>query len=407
MDIAIDPNAATRPDLQATEIVERKGLGHPDSLCDSLAEELSLALGRFYLERFGAVLHHNVDKALLRGGQARPAFGGGEVVEPIELYLAGRAVTNVQGVAVPVEALARESCRSWVKAHLHALDPDRHLRVHPLVGPGSAELVALFERKRENAAPLANDTSCGVGFAPLSALERTALAVEGRLNGEGTRRHRPAVGEDVKVMGVRHRGRVSLTVAAAMVGRHLRHLDDYLAHKAWVADTVRELAQRTMGREVEVAVNAADDAEAGEVYLTVTGTSAEAGDDGEAGRGNRVNGLITPYRPMTLESAAGKNPMSHVGKLYNIAAGLMAEAIVAEVPDVAAAECYLVSRIGRPIDEPQAVDVRLALKQPARAAPPGVEAIVRRHVAGTRDLWRRLHSGEIAIGRWPLGAGTP
>jgi S-adenosylmethionine synthetase len=50
------------------------------------------------------------------------------------------------------------------------------------------------------------------------------------------------------------------------------------------------------------------------VYLTVTGTSAEAGDDGEVGRGNRVNDLITPYRPISLEAAAGKNPVTHVGQ---------------------------------------------------------------------------------------------
>ncbi len=99
-------------------------------------------------------------------------------------------------------------------------------------------------------------------------------------------------------------------------------------------------------------MNAADPAshsDAGDVFLTVTGTSAEAGDDGEVGRGNRTCGLITPYRSITLEAAAGKNPVSHVGKLYNLVASRIAAAITAEIPDVPDAACVLVSQIGRPV----------------------------------------------------------
>src|SRR5450756_525052 len=77
------------------EVVERKGLGHPDSICDALAETLSRSLCLEYRDRFGKVLHHNVDKALLSGGRAAPAFGGGSVLAPMNIYLAGRAVINV------------------------------------------------------------------------------------------------------------------------------------------------------------------------------------------------------------------------------------------------------------------------------------------------------------------------
>ena len=90
------PSPASLP----LEIVERKGLAHPDSLCDALAENLSVALSRYYIERFGIILHHNVDKALLCGGAARAAFGGGEVMEPIDIYLAGRATGEFKGIEV-------------------------------------------------------------------------------------------------------------------------------------------------------------------------------------------------------------------------------------------------------------------------------------------------------------------
>src|SRR5512135_1369163 len=92
------------------EIVERKGLGHPDTICDALAEEFSRALCRYYVDGFGAVLHHNVDKALLFGGATRPAFGGGEMLAPIEIYLAGRATEEFRGSHIPIGELADRSC---------------------------------------------------------------------------------------------------------------------------------------------------------------------------------------------------------------------------------------------------------------------------------------------------------
>ncbi|HLB80056.1 MAG TPA: methionine adenosyltransferase, partial [Dongiaceae bacterium] len=366
--------------------------------------EVSRVLSRFYCERFGFVLHHNVDKALLRGGAARPAFGGGEVLQPIDFYLAGRATTDYKGVTVPVAELAVEACRGWLRRNLRTLDAERHFRVHCLIRPGSVDLAELFERQRRTGVALANDTSCGVGFAPLSQLETIALSVERRLNAAAVKQMRPAIGEDIKVMGVRRGAQLGLTVASAAVGRHLAGMEDYLANKAWIAETARAVAGETTDRPVAVEVNTADGPSPDSIYLTVTGTSAEAGDDGEAGRGNRVNGLITPYRPMTMESAAGKNPISHVGKLYNIAAGLIAETVVAEVPEAAAAECYLVSRIGQPIDEPQIAEVRLWPRAPRPAAffTPAVEPIVRRRLVELRELWRDILSGAVGLDRWPL-----
>jgi S-adenosylmethionine synthetase len=382
------------------EIVERKGVGHPDTICDALTEALSHALCRFYIERFGLILHHNVDKALLWGGAARPAFGGGEVVAPIELYIAGRATRDARGVAVPVEALAVETSRAWLRANVPALDPERHVRIHTLIRPSSPDLVALFERQRSAGVALANDTSFGVGFAPLDPLERAVLSVERRLNAPATRAAHPEVGPDVKVMGMRAGDAMRLTVACAQVGRHLRDLADYFAAKARVRALALEAAREVAGAaDVEVAVNTADGETAESVYLTVTGTSAEGGDDGQVGRGNRVNGLITPYRPMSLEAAAGKNPVTHVGKLYNLLAGRIAHAIADGVPGVLEAQCYLLSRIGAPIDAPQVFDVRLRLADPGALASlrARVEAIAHDELAGIHHLWMRVLAGECPV----------
>ena len=343
----------------AVEIVERKGLGHPDTICDALAETLSRNLCREYRNRFGAVLHHNVDKALLCGGRAAPAFGGGSVIEPINIYLAGRAVAEVGGKVLPINEMAVEGSRAWMRANLHALDAERHVHIHELIRPGSQDLRGLFSQRGLKGVPLANDTAIGVSYAPLSPLERLVLAVEKRINERDRNREHSAWGEDVKVMGVRRGTAVRLTVACAMIGRYLAHIDDYLAEKAAVTQMVHELAIEHGFSDCQVSVNSADCPKTNTVYLTVTGTSAEAGDDGQVGRGNRVNGLITPCRPMCIEAVAGKNPVSHVGKIYNVLAREIAETLVGTVSEIAAAQCMIVGQIGTPITEPAIVHIKL------------------------------------------------
>jgi S-adenosylmethionine synthetase len=384
---------------QPVEIVERKGLGHPDSICDAVAEEVSLALSRFYMERFGFVLHHNVDKVLLRGGAARPAFGGGHVEQPMDLYLAGRATQRYAGVDIPVEELAIGSARAWLSAHLHALDVLHHVKVHCLIRPGSSDLVDLFERERRGGLRLANDTSMGVGFAPLTPLESAVLAAE-----QGLRQGAPSErGEDTKVMGVRVAGRSELTTACAFVDRHLRDLDAYLDARRRAGDAVRSAASVALGAEPRVDVNAADDPATGSVYMTVTGTSAEAGDDGQTGRGNRGNGLMTPGRPMTLESIAGKNPINHVGKLYNVIAMRIAESLVKEIEEVQEAHVLVVCRIGAPIGEPQVVNARLRVEQPGRTkdVAPRAREIVLAGFEGLGSLWEDLLFRNLSTGERP------
>jgi S-adenosylmethionine synthetase len=251
---------------------------------------------------------------------------------------------------------------------------------------------------------LANDTSIGVGFAPLSELERAVLRAEEALQTPAVRRDDPALGEDVKVMGVREGGTLRLAVACALIGRHLPDLDAYRAARARAARIAEQAARAETARPVAVDANAGDDDERGRIYLTVTGTSAESGDDGEAGRGNRANGLITPQRPMTLESVAGKNPVGHVGKLYNLAAGLLAERLVAQLPDAAEAHVLLVSRIGAPVDAPWLVDVRLRRVggAPPEALAGAVEEIARSEVGRIPALADELLDGRLALDRWPL-----
>jgi len=392
VDLVLESVPASEHTL-GVEIVERKGIGHPDTICDAVAERFSVALSRFYLERFGTILHYNVDKALLCGGASVAIFGGGEVLEPIDVYLAGRAIVEARGVRVPIEDLAVEATREWFSGHLHALDPHRHVRVHCLVRPGSADLAQLFARSK--AVPVANDTSMGVGYAPLTRLERAVIDLEESLNAPSFIAEQPAHGEDVKVMAVRHGSDVSVTLARAFVSKHVPSLDAYMEEKR----VVRACAEAIFaGVPLDVKVNAADAADGSSVYLTVTGTSAECGDDGEVGRGNRGNGLISPRRPMSLEALAGKNPVTHVGKLYNVLAREVAEDVVAHVSAVTYAECYLVSRIGAPIDEPSIAHVRITSAAPPTPAETRlIEDIVGARLAGISQLSERLAAGGVRL----------
>lgn len=380
-----------------TEVVERKGLGHPDTLCDALAEHLSVQLSRYYLEHFGTVLHHNVDKALLSAGTSQPWFGGGEVSEPIDLYLGGRATLEVQGKPVPADEIAVEGTKQWLREHMPQLDLERHVRIHPKLRPGSSELTALFDAGASGP-PRANDSSIGVGFAPLTGLERLVLDVEERLNSREFLAVHPEAGRDVKVMGYRYGRNYALTVARAFVAPNLANLDEYLEAKLSVLSSVQAFGDE-LGAPVACVVNARDEPHNGALFLTVAGTSAEAGDDGQVGRGNRPNGLITPHRPMSLEAVAGKNPVNHTGKLYNVLARDLAHDIVAQVPGARGATCFLMSQIGMRVDDPRLVQVILDHEDPAAAEryQGQIQELLQSHLAGLPRLTERLVAGQVRL----------
>ncbi len=381
------------------EIVERKGIGHPDTICDALAENLSRNLCHWYLEHMGEVLHHNVDKALLRGGSAHAFFGGGEILEPIEIYLTGRATTLARGLEVPIAKIAIEGSRKWLKEHLHALDVENHVRIHCLVRQGSADLTDLFERHSQQRVPKANDTSFGVGYAPASPLELAVLEGGHVLDRTAGGPTCPGRGEDTKIMAIRRNDNVEFTIACAMIAPNIDDADAY----GQECDSIRNDLNGVFGRHgfvnSKIAVNAADDPQHDSYYLTVTGTSAEAGDDGQVGRGNRASGLITPYRPMSLEAVCGKNPVNHVGKLYNIAAAEIANRLVEECALIETAHCCLVSQIGRPITEPAAVDIAISTIDSSLTGEhrEAVQDIVASVLSNLPLMFERFMKGEVQL----------
>ena len=393
--IRVQPAAGRAVEDQEVEIVERKGVGHPDSICDGVAENVSRALAREYLDRFGTVLHYNTDETQLVAGDAAPAFGGGEVLEPIYLLIVGRATKEYEGQTFPAESVALETAREYLAEQFPYLDVGSDIVVDVRLGEGSGDLQTVFGE--EGAVPMANDTSYGVGHAPLTETERIVYNTERRLDTEYAEEN-PVVGPDVKVMGKREGDAIDVTVAVATVDQHVADMDDYRATIADVRGYVSDVAGEYTDREVTVHVNTADDYDEGSIYITTTGTSAEQGDDGSVGRGNRANGLITPNRPMSMEATSGKNPVNHIGKIYNLLSTEIARSVVDDVDGIRQLQIRLLSQIGRPIDEPHVADASVITEPGVSLSDidAEVEAAINAELAAVTDVTQRVIDGELS-----------
>ncbi len=363
---------------QKVEIVERKGLGHPDSLCDGIADAVSVALCREYKKRCGMILHHNTDKIQLVAGRSNPRYGGGEIISPIYILLGGRATREFEGEEIPVDVIALRAAREYLRRNVRNLDVDRYVVVDSKLGRGSSDLLTVFKEK-ESEIPVANDTSFGVAHAPLSEIESIALNIESRVMSD-YRYRESAIGEDMKVMALRDGDRITLTVGDAFVSRYVDDYDHYESIKEGLKQFVTDVAEEYTTRTVTTAVNRADTPTS--VYITVTGTSAEMGDDGAAGRGNRCNGLITPNRPISMEGAAGKNPVNHTGKLYNLLAIQIANEIVDTVEGIQEVYIKILSEIGRRIDDPKIATAQIIPKSAGAES-----AAIEHKVARIMDEW--------------------
>ena len=348
---------------QEVEIVERKGIGHPDSISDGIAESVSRALCQVYMEKFnGKIMHHNTDEVQITAGESDPHFGGGEIIKPIDILLTGRGVSEYEGKKIGIDRIAITAAKEYLKKNIINLDVESSTVVECKIGSGSGDLVDVFKR---DGMPSSNDTSFGVGFAPFSETEQIVLATEELLNSKDFKKKYPQIGEDIKVMGLRENNKIILTTAVAMVSKFVDGIDTYLNVKEEIQNIITDLALKKTDREVETFINTGDDnsckSEKG-YYLTVTGTSAEMGDDGSVGRGNRANGLITPNRPMSMEATSGKNPINHVGKIYNLLSNKMAQDITKELDGVKQVHIMLLSQIGKPIDHPKAASAQIIVE---------------------------------------------
>jgi S-adenosylmethionine synthetase len=398
--ILVDVLKQTPLEEQKLEIVERKGIGHPDCICDSIMDRISVRLCQEYLKKAGVILHHNIDKSLLAAGESETMFGGGKIKKPMLLVIGDRATFDVDGERIPVEDLAVKTAKQWFKERLRFVDPEEHVKYQVELKPGHPELMDIFKRKGRLLG--ANDTSAAVGYAPMTQLEQIVLATEKHLNSPDFKKKFPESGEDIKIMGCRQNGELRLTIAMAFVDRFVKSESDYFKKKVAVHEAITEFVKKKADFDkVTVELNTLDVKGRGVkgVYITVLGSSCDGGDSGQVGRGNRTNGVIPLNRPFCSEAAAGKNPVSHVGKIYNTLTHKIAAEVCKQVSGLEEVYIWLLSQIGKPIDQPAVAAAQVVMKSNNSFASvkDDIQEVVNHELENIDKFTEELAKGKIPV----------
>jgi S-adenosylmethionine synthetase len=376
------------------EIVERKGIGHPDTICDLLMNQVSIELSKLYLKETGSVQHHNMDKGMLVAGQAENKFGGGRITKPMKLILGDRATSEVNGKKIPVGDLSITTAKSWFEKNLRFVK-EENVEYQVEIGPTSSELQSVFDDPNSFTA---NDTSVLVGYAPFTNTEDIVLETEQFINSKNFKDEFPESGEDVKVMGFRNGNDMDVTVAMAFVDKFVESEKHYIKQKKEMHQKIEEFLRKKDQFRVNLNINCLDNKNKGidGLYLTVLGTSADSADSGEVGRGNKANRVISPSRPAGAEATAGKNPVSHIGKIYNALSFKIADEIHKNVNEVDEVFVWMYNVIGRPVNEPKAVIVQPIVENNFKSKEK-IEEIVNKNLSNIKQFCNELISGKIHI----------
>ena len=377
------------------EIVERKGIGHPDTICDLVMEEIEVSLSRLYLQATGIVQHHNMDKALLVAGQTENRFGGGKITKPMKFILGDRATFGKNIPRLQIEDVITKTAMSWFENNLRFVKKE-HMQYDLEIGQASQELHSIFGASKEITA---NDTSALVGYAPLTKTESAVLQTEKYINSKEFKSEFRESGEDVKVMGFRNNDSLELTIAMAFVDSHVSSEQNYFERKDEMTQAITDLHKKLgQFQDVKIVINNLDKKGQGldGLYLTVLGTSADSSDSGEVGRGNRANQLISLSRPSGSEAIAGKNSISHIGKIYNMLCFRLADEIYNKVPDIDEVFVWMYNVIGQPINKPKAIIVQPVTKKETLQVSE-INDIIEENLSRMDDFCKYLMSGKAQV----------
>jgi S-adenosylmethionine synthetase len=378
------------------EIVERKGIGHPDTICDLVMNQVSIDLSKLYLKETGAIQHHNMDKALLVAGQSESNFGGGKIIKPMKMILGDRATFDIGERKLPIGDLAIQTAKEWFEKNLRFVN-DEHVEYQVEIGVTSKELQSIFENTRSFAA---NDTSVLVGYAPFTETESIVLNTEQHINSKQFKDNFPESGEDVKVMGFRDANHVDLTIATAFVDKFISSENQYFQRKEEMLQEINEFLKKNYSMEITTNMNCLDSKNRGMsgLYLTVLGTSADSADSGQVGRGNMASRVISPSRPAGSEATAGKNPVSHIGKIYNALSFKIANEIHTKVSGLDEVCVWMYNVIGRPVNDPKAVIVQPTIVGQLHDAEKNqINEIVENNLQNIHEFCNELISGKHPI----------
>lgn len=335
------------------EVVERKGVGHPDTLADGIAELASIRYSRHCLDTVGAVLHHNLDKVAVFGGRAAFSDTDGVYDRPLRVVFGGRISTSFAGQELPVREILEHAAVDHLRTALPGFDRVQLEVRHETTN--SSKFSHWFAPRSlddlpERPSPFSNDTAYLVGSAPGTVTEAVALLAEAWF------RRNAWAGSDIKALAVRNGATWTVTVCVPALAGYLNSSAQFAEAVTSAASELTDLlAQRLPGR-VSVLCNTRD-SRIGPIsgqYFTLSGSAVDYGEDGLVGRGNARTGVISGAHLAGNEATFGKNPAYHVGKVGGWLADTAAHAVATEFGPCRIA---LLWRNGARYDEPASIEI--------------------------------------------------
>ncbi len=387
------------------EVVERKGIGHPDSLADIIAEDFSNKYSLYCLEQFGVVLNYWFDKVTISGGVCDLGFGRCDVLKPITIYLFGRVTTKFANHEIPFEDMFKESCLSVFRQIFGDTYPKESINfffdVNSALGadhektyysPNSVDSLKTFENFT------ANDTVVCHGYAPYTKTETICIAIENFLNSDSFKNKYRATGWDIKVLIIRESNSYRITVCVPFIATKTKSHEFYLNSKNEIKKEISEFLQTgdffSSNDSYEIYLNTKDRDNL--AYLVAYGSAADKGDYGAVGRGNRYSGVISVNRGTNVEAVNGKNSRNHSGKLYTVLSHSLASFVYNKTGEPC--QVIITTDNGRPLSDPTMVVVHFDNK--GFNLNQGDDLIIKKHIKMVFDEIEKLSS--LIISRNPV-----
>lgn len=399
---------------QEFEVVETKGKGHPDNICDTLAEKISANYSKYCVEHYGVILRHMIDKLSILGGGSKVYFGKGEMIAPIRLLINGRFTDRYKNEKIDYMKIVTETIKEYFKQLFPLLDTDKYLLIidntHHNEGPGVVynndetsknERIKFFEVtdekdfKRHNNHYKCNDTSTTVSYYPMSDLEQTVLDIEQTLNSFEYKTDNPWVGNDIKVMGMRKHNKIEITSCIPLISLYVSDINDYKEKIVKLKLEIEKIVRNHFkDNELSIYLNTRDNYEKNDLYLTAIGSAVESGDEGSVGRGNRSRGVIPFCRNFSMEAACGKNPVYHTGKLFTAIGDRISKKIYDKynVENVV----YCTSKMGDEICNPWNVSVELN-KEVSERVKEDINKIVQNEIYNHKEITNDLINNKVKL----------
>ena len=360
-------------DSQSFEIVERKGIGHPDTLADGIAEAVSIEYSRYCLEKFGAVLHHHFDKTVIMGGQAKIDFGIGKMIEPIRVIVNGRVSSVFGNIKINYQEILEKAATSYLKKTLPHLDVNKDLELKILSTSYSKSPVWYRPRSLDDLpefkTSFVNDSSAIMSFWPLSSTERLVLAIEKYFYDKDEKPKFDYIGHDIKILAIRNLRHINLTLCVPFISQNTLSKNFYLEKLKFFQSELKKVAYHIVNNrfKVDILLNAQDfglltkTRARSSYYFSYSGSALDYGEEGVVGRGNRARGVRSCLRPNSTDAIHGKNPSFHVGKVYTYFADQISKAIAEEMN----CECTVIlgTQNKRPVNSPQRIFIYTTRKE--------------------------------------------